>query len=369
MSTNRRRNAAGLIVVALALAVSLTAWAKKPEKPGGGGGGSGPVDTGTIYYWSAGSVYSMQPDGSGKTQLLASASPPEPSDVAHSGDRWFLTAKAIAGEVYPDGNPRFEVFAVSEGGTEVQITDDPTVQPTIFEPTDPRPANLRWASRDGVVDGKVSYNARRWGTDGTGADVLVENGIFVAAIDPDSLGGGLVPVAPVVLPVEVPLLNEPSGGYSGPFAVQAYDWSPDGTRITYSGSSGLHLADADSSGPGSSIGQGGGWGPRWSPVGDLIAFTRYEPEEGYVIDTISANGSGQTTVVPAPKSGIRPMINSASVRWSPNATNLIYSVSYFKRANPDTWTDIWRVAADGGDGTNLTRDIDGHQIPLGWKAD
>ena len=68
----RKRNLGIVLIIAVVVGLTMTAWAKKPDKPGGGkpgGGGEDPVGTGTIYYSNGGYFCSMNPDGSGKTLL------------------------------------------------------------------------------------------------------------------------------------------------------------------------------------------------------------------------------------------------------------------------------------------------------------
>jgi hypothetical protein len=87
-------------MITVVVGLTMTAWAKKPPKPPGGGGD--PVDTGTIYYAHEGSLWSMNPDGSGKT-LLPVGGVPSMTRHPAEGDmyRWFLQVHAIPGDFYP----------------------------------------------------------------------------------------------------------------------------------------------------------------------------------------------------------------------------------------------------------------------------
>jgi hypothetical protein len=76
------------IAVAIGLVCCSQALAKKPPTPPGGGGGGTPPPTGTIYY-DAWSLWSMNADGSQKTELPAGVYG-EPSHALHAGHRWFL---------------------------------------------------------------------------------------------------------------------------------------------------------------------------------------------------------------------------------------------------------------------------------------
>ncbi|MHC4357102.1 MAG: hypothetical protein ACYS0H_30765 [Planctomycetota bacterium] len=83
-----------LLMVTVVVGLTMTAWAKKPVKPPGDGGGS--VGTGTIYYLSSG-LWSMNPDGSGKTPLLAGGGDASIARHPAEGDRWFLQVREIEG--------------------------------------------------------------------------------------------------------------------------------------------------------------------------------------------------------------------------------------------------------------------------------
>jgi hypothetical protein len=379
-----------MAVVVLASGFTVTAWAKKPDKPPKPpGGGGDPVDTGTIYYANtSGGLWSMNPDGSGKTLLPVGGIPSMTRHPAEA-DRWFLQLQTIPGEFYPittfpaeyywasvwglddleavgfrgdpnkdsawetiyyieiDGvgdpdtfrwyggsvappgvtgvpitgdyqelhiddsnyltvkfdsttghdaadswwilvrkNRRCELFAVREDGQiEVQLTDDPNVQP--WRPGEPGRALWNWATHDGVVDGKVSYVAQRWGKDG-GEDVVVERGLFAAEIEWDEWGEPYATTDNTMLPVILPLEPE--------VLEINYDWSPDGTQIVYSilgSADGIRVADAYGE-PNEWL--CGGGRPRWSPVLDdgttLIVFGG-----GREIRTISPDGGPATTIV------------------------------------------------------------------------
>ena len=107
----RKLNISILTLGIVVLAAANTAFTKgKPPPP--------PTEGGTIYYSAFDfpkptetaevySVYSMATDGSGKTLLLSNMKRLlEPSELLHAGERWFLSFVEIAGETYPDGNPR-----------------------------------------------------------------------------------------------------------------------------------------------------------------------------------------------------------------------------------------------------------------------
>ncbi len=244
-------------------------------------------------------------------------------------------------EIYIKKNQRSELFAVSEDGQiEVQLTDDPNVQ--LWSGPE-----ARWATHDGVVDGKVSYFAQRFGTDGVvveGSEGLYEADVDWAILTPDT--------TPTKLPVSMPM---------GP-----YDWSPDGTQIAYS-SNGIWIADPYSEGAGTLL--FGGFGPRWSPELDdigstLIAF-RVGSWGDAQIRTISPGGGSDTTIVALGKNR-----TIGGIYWSPEGTHLIYTLIQSKGCRAcqsnDSY-DIYRVGADGSNSTNLTSGAKENCHSKGWR--
>ncbi|MHC4500501.1 MAG: TolB family protein [Planctomycetota bacterium] len=98
-----KRSLAILLMITVVVGLTMTAWAKKPDNPGGGkpgGGGGDPVDTGTIYYAHESSLWSMNPDGSGKTLLPVGGAASMTRHPAEA-DRWFLQLQTIPSEFYP----------------------------------------------------------------------------------------------------------------------------------------------------------------------------------------------------------------------------------------------------------------------------
>jgi hypothetical protein len=453
-----KRNLAILLMATVVVGLTMTAWAKKPDKPPKPpGGGGDPVDTGTIYYGSDG-LWSMNPDGSGKTLLPVGGVPSMTRHPAEA-DRWFLQVQTIPGEFYPiitfpaeyywasvwglddleavgftgdpnthsaweiiyyieidgvgdpdtfkwyigggetdevtgvpitgdyqelhiddsnyltvkfdsttghDGvdswwilvrkNPRCELFAVREDGQdEVQLTDDPNVQP--WRSGEPGRALPSWATDYGVVDGKVSYLAQRWGKDG-GEDVVVERGLFAAEIEWID-GTPYATTDTTMLPVSLPLEPEVLEIH--------YDWSPDGTQIVYS-AGGVWIADAYVESPGYPLCYYGG-APVWSPVLDdgtsLIAF-RIGAWGDAKIRTISPDGSSETTIVTA---GKNRTIRGDGIDWSPMGTHLVYTLIQSKGCigcQNDSY-NVYRVRADGSNSTNLTSGVKEDCFSLNWR--
>jgi hypothetical protein len=140
----RRIVTLGVLGLVLALGAGLASAKGKPPKPAPEPPPA--VDTGIIY-WSGshvdGVIHTMDPDGSDKTNLSLKG---WPSIGQHGGERWFLVLKIVDPDnhyPYQDGEtadangdiwpfaPIQELFAVSESGTEIQLTDDPSIQPNL----------------------------------------------------------------------------------------------------------------------------------------------------------------------------------------------------------------------------------------------
>jgi hypothetical protein len=443
----------------------MTAWAKKPDKPGGGkpGDGGGSVGTGTIYYnTNSGEPWSMNPDGSGKTRLLAGGDDASIARHPAEGDRWFLqfrnvegfnpitmfdaefwwgdlddmTAVSFTGDPNParawgyvhfyfdidsadnpNGDPdtfrwyvdfegttygesgvaitgvdqelvidpgngptgtltinfasttghstfsfrgtilnktyRSELFAVSEDGqTEVQLTNDSTVQP--WGGGDVSRALPRWATDIGVADGKVSYLAQRWGKDALDNDIITERGLFAAEIEWID-GMPQATTDNTMLPVNLPLGPEVRD-------IIPYDWSPEGDRVVYVDGGSLYVGDAYAEDPGDLIHEGGAGRPVWSPELEdgtsLIAFTSTAND----IRTISPDGTSETTIITA---GSKIIIRGDMMHWSPEGTHLVYT--RVQRKKSDSEHDVYRIGADGSDPTNLTNGIRANCFAMNWR--
>jgi hypothetical protein len=468
----RKRNLGIVLIIAVVVGLTMTAWAKKPDKPGGGkpgGGGEDPVGTGTIYYSNGGYFCSMNPDGSGKTLLPVGGVASMTRHPAEA-DRWFLQLREMDGDFYPitttspdywlemsglndlevvgftgdpsanrawghifynieidgegepdtfrwransslfEGSPmdwvtgvpitggeqklvygstcltikfdfitghsydligdawslfvqktqRHELFADREDGlVEVQLTDDPTVQPWApGEPVDYR-ALPSWATHDGVVDGKVSYLAQRWGQDAQDEDIVLERGLFAVEINWDSSGEPSPTSVPTKLPVTLPMSSDS--------LEIPYDWSPDGNRVVYwDWAEGIRVANAYIEGPGDLLCDDG-YDPRWSPVLDdvgstLIAFQTGSWGEAK-IRTISPGGGSPSTIIALGKN----CTIWGGMDWSPSGTHLIYTRIQRKGSISNDSYDVYRVGADGSDATNLTNNLREYAFSMSWR--
>ncbi len=330
---------------ALLLTMSVDpAMGGKPSKP------PPTVDTGTIYYGNNGYICSMDPDGSNKTVLSLTGG--GPSIALHGGKRWFLRPLPIAGETYPSGNERQEIFAVTDEGDEVQITNAFDLEPSY------NAAKQQWATEAGVADGKISYLGIRWATDqdgewildGSGEPVIAESGLFTLALDWSAiLGNSWSPGDPACRAIDLTLCDDEWGIY---FPVNTkYDWSPDGTKVVYFDSwdstAALRVAPVDGSSAPVTIVSSACYDPRWSS-GDLIVFSTG------AIKTVRSDGTGMTTIVPAPT---KRYLSLAGATWSPNGTHLVYSL---EKHDPSDWNHtFYRITATGGDKTPIYSDTAG----------
>ena len=104
-----------ILVVASLSATLLTSSFSNAQGTGGG----------TIYFADNGLTYTMNSDGNNKTPLVLSDNPGNPSRALYGGHRWFLQTRQIAGQYYPNGDTRREVYAVrDDAAIEVQLSDE-----------------------------------------------------------------------------------------------------------------------------------------------------------------------------------------------------------------------------------------------------
>lgn len=358
---SRRSLVLSLTVVFAVLLLGDLAAGKPPRPP------AQQVDKGLIYFAHSDQVWSMLPDGSQKTVVpVALTGPVETSRKLYAGTQWFLQVGSIAGEVYPDGNQRCELFAASIAGAVVQLTDDPSVQPMNFV-SYPEHVVPRWATQNGVVDGKVSYLARRWGTDPSGDPIVVEAGLYAITFDPETLGPGFTAIAPSRVAVELPVENlTPGFGIS---VRTPYDWSPNGSTVVYAFGGALYLAAVGEPNQTLLISSGTATYPRWSPAraggASTIAFiidVGSEPD----IEVINPDGTGHIKLVESTGTIHRGTRPSSEFRWSPNGTYLVYGLLALK-VSGFTSAILYHIPYSGGSSKALTGEFDVSSV-IGWPA-
>lgn len=349
-----------LFASVLTMAWPSQSWAAKPPKPP-----PTPLDTGTIYFYSsdsgAGGLYSMNPDGSGKTSLLPwhDYRSTEPSKARHNGSRWFLTV------ALDENGTSGELFAVNEDGSVVvQVTARPqNVQ--LYRPDGSLMyVGPRWVTRTDatgslVVDGRISC---------LGLDTATgELGIYAVDIDPDALGPYFTAAASSRVRPDINLLLSPDVSHTG-----GYDWSPDGNWIVYDlaqEDGGIVVAEAAGQSQPTLVAQDG-WYPRWSPVRadgtTRIAFFAGGGSAGR-LDSVNPYATDRKTIITpiSDKSWVM-----GQVRWSPHGSHIIYDVLTYKKymsLSNAQWS-TYRATADGAEPTCLTGTlVSAH--PLGWGAE
>jgi Tol biopolymer transport system component len=333
----RRR---GFLVAALL--GSLFATSSLAGKPGGGGGGTG---GGTIYFTYFDALRSMNSDGSGKAPAGVEG---RPSRALHGGQRWFLQTQDIAGQTYPSGATRRELFAVrGDGAVTVQLTDQAALEmPALVAPRYSITAD--WTPGDA----EVSFLGRRWA-----GGAVTEVGVYVAALLFDG-GGGVSGLAVQPATPLVPMATVTPGfdGEEGPDAF-TFDWSPDRAHLVYwkRSSSDLWVADV---GGGHRLLAAGAF-PSWSPAGTAIAYVSGG------IWAIAPDGTNAREIVKSlSKAGRRS--NPDRPMWSPTGSHLCYELFEDAATTPDR-RDVYRVAADGSGKANLTGELpmDGDFRPAG----
>jgi hypothetical protein len=319
-----------------------------------------PCDIGMIYFFHDMLVWKMLPDGSGKTAVSGSLeSPIEISRVLHAGQQWFLQLRVISGEIYPNGFARTEIFAIAADGTAVQLTNDPTIEPNNIDGSYPEMALMRWGTNSTVVDGKVSYLARRW-QDGQ----VVDPGLYAITFDPDTLAAGFTSLAPVRVALDLPVYDHETYGL---YSSAGYDWSPDGSAVVHSVATG-GLAVTVVGGASQNIKDVPAGNPRWSPARqDGSSTIIYYDSPNFSIRRINPDGTGDAvfvSIVGTPTKGSHP---ATDYGWSPSGTWVLYTLLDMGRTG-FKGSKVCRIPFEGGHGTALTSEYTWSSA-IGWSSD
>jgi hypothetical protein len=325
-----------LLLVSSMVATTAAASAKKPEKPPPE---PEPVPTGTLYvmYTVDGTnwVWTMDPDGNNKAQDHKWAGYyMRMSHDQHGGNWWYVGFKPEGSSTYPDGEPRWEVFAVrGDGQKSVRLTNDADWEHMYLSC---RPC---W----GHDDSYISWSAVVWEKDASGNDVVKEAGIYKASVTWDSNGDvtGIGTIS-TVLSTGYTSYNDQ---YYHSLAREQMDWSSDGKKFVYmledtsTSTINVHLYDTEAS---SSTEVVAGWGPRLSPDGNYIAYGK---SQGLYM--IKVDGTGETQLVEASNKGnIKGRCRDWD--WSPDSKFLslrYYTVNSKKPGQGDS--DVYVVDLNG----------------------
>jgi len=348
------RRALGLgAVLALVVGVANAKGRPPPEPPPA-------VDGGVIYVWSDDGGHSIEPDGTGKTFVGPAYG--TASRTLHGGLRWRLLW------IWNDDSGRDELWAAPPDGSGVtgfRLTFDAAVEPNFWEEGDGWVGEIhpypKWATHNGEVDGKVTYLALRYGTNGE----VIDHGLQEIYIDwtnqEATAAASMVPIDPLV------------DDTNGPYIVAEYDWNPGGTAVAYisrgkGGGGALRRIDKDTDGWSDPVilTWYGGNDPQWSPDGTRIAHVRLTVEPPIPaydmwktdIWTLNAEDGSDDKVVVAHSS----KLGADTPRWSPSGSHLIYTHQTSKPKDRfytlPTGYDVYRITKDGGDATNLTANWD-----------
>jgi Tol biopolymer transport system component len=169
-------------------------------------------------------------------------------------------------------------------------------------------------------------------------------------------------------------------------------WSPDGTRIAYTGENGaIWIVNVDGSDahPITAGADGGGethsfptpydWNPAWSPDGRSIAYTRLA-EQGFAP---MPNGNGQTSVTLEElrvwsEDGTDVALTDAyaalgEVDWSPDGSTLVFTgaptVFHEETTNGIIWPRVLTIPSAGGEVTPITPERDRWIGGATWSPD
>ena len=316
---------------------------------------------GLIVFSSSGHLFTMHPDGSGRTQLTFG--PNSDYRATYSPDGTLIAylsavtdSQLVAQPSLQDRSIAVKVIS-ADGQRDVTIADQlaPSAMDTITWAPDSRHLAFAAAAADPPLSLSHIYVAE---ADRPGATEIGEPGRagFEPAWSPD--GKQIAFKNPD--PVDALWLMNAEGSNAHPltkmsgsgFAFQIAQWSPDGVRLLFlAGDDGAHdvwTMNADGTdGRNISKSPEDEWWPTWSPDGAKVAFVRDQPLGRFVV--VNPDGSEPVTL-----SG--PFVDSNPPTWSPDATKLfgyemangaevgivVYDLS---RGNP------WISIRDGFDGT------------------
>jgi Tol biopolymer transport system component len=344
-----------IAVVVLMVVSTVPVGAKKPPKPPGGDGG--PDATGTIFWhmedesdvWH---IYSMNADGSNKVKLTQKVPGTDALSLQkHGGHYWYIGFVDVD-STNPDGSVHKELFAIrDDNGKTVQLTNDPTME---------------WHDWNGppvwlTGDYHISWGAVKWGTDASGADIVVEAGFYKAPFTFGATGNdpALSSAPSLVWSTSVRFHGNydtyhPNGYYP--------NWSADMSMIVYGKpNSGINLINLNTMSE-TLITQGGP--AKISPDGTRIAFQRAD-----ALRVINLDGTGEKLLTSV-KDTNRWQKSIRDYRWSPDSNFICYSET--RTSITSTYNaigDVYVIDADGSGRECLTKGVnsDGWKLSRDWR--
>jgi Tol biopolymer transport system component len=261
-------------------------------------GATFPGENGRIAFTDSGSVYTIDPDGTDRTFVVANAHSPA----------WSADGRRLAYFInQPDANRGLHVANADGSGhamvrhAEVSRTQTSSTEETFFEPA--------W-SPDG---GTIAYEEIEVACS---HPACIIRPMGIRAIRPDGSGDRL--------------LHLP--GF--PAANPAY--SPDGSLLAWD-AEGVHVSNSDGT---ADIVLGPGFDPSWSPDGTRIAFARYVDSFNVEIHVMNADGNEERRLTFQSGDDRDPV-------WSPDGTKIAWAAQ----------SGLSVMNADGSEPTTLAAGV------------